>query len=162
MNDYFRLHSENLRIDTESRGVATALFRNRWFCPPHFFAPRPIFPPTFSDLLHRFEGTNIQPITRWVISWARLPWALNLSLLSTFIRSFFHSFIHSSIPSLLCSLAVWGKMPPPPIEIDYTIHAIKFPWYNWTYCNAASGLYSACICGWKLLRVVSVFALREL
>ncbi len=40
-----------------------------------FFAPPPIFPPAFSDLLLRFEWTNIQPITRRVISWVRLPCA---------------------------------------------------------------------------------------
>ncbi len=28
---------------------------------------------------------------------------------------------------------------------DDTIHAIKFPCYDLTYSNAASGLYSACI-----------------
>ncbi len=34
---------------------------------------------------------------------------------------------------------------------DDTIHAIKFPCYDLTYSNAASGLYSACIFNWKLL-----------
>ncbi len=71
------------------------------------------------------------------------------------------SFIHL----LLCSLADWGKIHPikkqrsimssffPPnthnkyvLCRDDTIHTIKFPCYDLTYCNAASGLYSACIC----------------
>ncbi len=43
--------------------------------PALFFDPPPIFPPTFSDLLLRCEWPNIQPITRQIISWARLPWA---------------------------------------------------------------------------------------
>ncbi len=62
-------------------------------------------------------------------------------------------FIHS----LLCSLAVWGKMHPRKKQRtitsffffffqthismlchDDTIHAIKFPCYDLTYCNQAS------------------------
>ncbi len=122
-----------------TRGVATHTFKNS---PPLFFNPMPIFPPAFSDLLLRFEWTKIQAMTRRVAE------------------------SHVFILSLICSLDGWSKMHPkksrgrsctffspkhsPQSKYvlcrDDTIHVIKFPCYDSTYCNATSGLYSACIC----------------
>ncbi len=115
--------------------------------PCTFFDPPPIFPPTFSDLLLRCEWPNIQPITRQIISWARSAMSFK-SPAALAARGFIHS--------LLCSLAVWGKMHPRKKQRtimsfffsnthskyvwcrDDTIHVIRFPCYDLTYCNQTS------------------------
>ncbi len=87
------------------------------------------------------RSVNASPNASFVLS----TWMLKsptISALSTVTNRSERKSANSLRKSVYVKMCMWND----------TIHAIKFLCDDLTYCNAASGLYSARICDWKLLR----------